>query len=92
MSEDNERKEWSPSFYFGQDKMPAISDIDVKKMAYRERREREKATYRIAQETLYKLYERNGLAKEGYVDVQKAEKANVLDVDQLVKRILKGKF
>jgi hypothetical protein len=87
-SEDSE--EWKPNWTF-ETRMPPLTERDIEKLAYQQRRDRDKKAYLIAEETLYKIYERNELAKKGYVDVQKAENVNTLNVDQLVKRILKGK-
>ena len=82
-------KEWRPSFYFGQDKMPILSEKDVQKQLYRERRERQEKNYLIAERALLEIYKRNKLAKEGMVDVQKADRINEFDVNLLVKKILK---
>jgi len=77
--------------YAGQ-RMPPLSDADIQKNAYRERREREKKAYLIAKETLWAIYERNRLAKEGYLDIQKTDGKNEYDVNDLVRKILKGKY
>lgn len=89
------KKKWRPSFpqYAGQ-KVPAMTERDVKKMAYLERRRREKEYYRLAKETLRDIQKINEeLKAEGLQDIQKSS-VNAFhehNVNDLVRKILRGK-
>ena len=81
--------EWHPKFY-GNEKMPPLTERDVQKQLTLERRERQEKNYLIAQETLFKIYERNKAVASGLIDVQKAETINEFDVNELVRKILRS--
>jgi len=83
-------KEWEPQGYqYAGMRMPVMSEVDVQKQLTRERRERMEKNYQIAEQTLFKIYERNRAVADGLIDVQKAEIVNEHDINELVRKILK---
>lgn len=84
-------KEGYSKQYVGQS-MPPLTDADIKKIAYLERRRRESEHYRIAEETLFLIMKRNESVKgSSSIDVMKSEQRNQYVVDELVRKILRGK-
>jgi len=94
MSE-KEKKEWRPSFpqYSGQ-KMPELTDRDIQKNAYRERRRREQEYFRLSKETLRNIQKINEeLQSQNLQDIRKSE-VNAFrekSVNDLIRKILKGR-
>lgn len=83
-------KKWKPQFYFGQDKMPLMTDVDIRKQLYKQKQERDVKKYLIAKETLFAVYEYEKAVRAG--ELQEIRKSLVDDgINDAVKRILRGR-
>jgi hypothetical protein len=86
-SEDSNKRTWRPQFY-SNTTMPSLTEKDLQKIKFQEKRRREREVNRQIVDTFNKLTDRGYLTKDGLVDVKKADTQNDIDIKQLMKKIL----